>query len=196
MWTLRCYTTQWHKHKQQWREERDAHFLSWKYILSLGQLKMRILRFFVHSVPAAKYYHASKTQTKIWINIWSHSTARLRLQSKSHQVVLSRELRAKPRPRLLQGVPTTQTTKLDFGAKQVSGGELKKLVRRYVVEEILPLNTVDSPLFGAIINKISATINAVFGVIVKNALPINVKPVVIFMLRWRGVLSAAAECNL
>ena len=73
---------------------------------------------------------------------------------------------------------------------------MKKLVRRYVVEEMLPLNTVDLPMFGAIINKISATINAVFGVIVKNALPINVKPVVIFMLRWRGVLSAAAESNL
>ena len=85
-------------------------------ILSLGQLKMRTLRFVVHSVRATN--HASKTQSRIWRNIWSRSTARLRLQSKSHQVVLSRELRAKPRPRLLQGVPTTQTTKLDFGAKQ------------------------------------------------------------------------------
>ena len=35
---------------------------------------------------------------------------------------------------------------MDFGAKQVSGGELKKLVRRYVVEEMLHLNTVDSLL--------------------------------------------------
>ena len=32
---------------------------------------------------------------------------------------------------------------------------------RYVVEEMLHLNTVDSPSFGAIINKIPPTINAV-----------------------------------
>ena len=50
---------------------------------------------------------------------------------------------------------------------------MKKLVGRYVVEEILHLNTVDSPLFGAIINKIPATINAVLSVTVKNALPIK-----------------------
>ena len=56
-------------------------------------------------------------------------------------------------------LPTKQQ-KLDFGAKAVSGGELKKLVGRYVVEEMLPLNTVDSPSFRAIINKIPATINA------------------------------------
>ena len=34
-------------------------------------------------------------------------------------------------------------------------------------------NTVDSPLFGASINKIPTTINAVLGVIVKNAFPIK-----------------------
>ena len=51
-------------------------------ILSLSQLKMRILRFTVHSVLATKYW-----------------------------------------------------------------GELKKLVGRYVVEEMLPLNMVDSPSF-------------------------------------------------
>ena len=50
--------------------------------------------------------------------------------------------------------------KLDFGAKPVSGGELKKLFGQFVVEEILPLNTVDSPSFRAIINKIPTTVNA------------------------------------
>lgn len=50
--------------------------------------------------------------------------------------------------------------KLDFGAKPVSGGELKKLVGQFVVEEMLPLNTVDSPSFHAIINKIPTTVNA------------------------------------
>ena len=63
--------------------------------------------------------------------------------------------------------------KLDFGAKHVSGGELKRLVRRYVVEEMLHLNTVVLPLFGAIINKVPTTINAVLGVTVKNALPVK-----------------------
>ena len=56
--------------------------------------------------------------------------------------------------------PTPKQQKLDFGAKPVSGGELKKLVGQYVVEEMLPLNTVDSPSFRAIINKIPTTQNA------------------------------------
>ena len=43
------------------------------------------------------------------------------------------------------GPPPPKQQKLDFGAKQVSGGELKKLVRLFVGEEMLPLNTVDSP---------------------------------------------------
>lgn len=59
-----------------------------------------------------------------------------------------------------RGDPPPKQHKLDFSAKAVSGGELKKLVGRYVVEEMLPLNTVDSPSFRAIINKIPATINA------------------------------------
>ena len=62
---------------------------------------------------------------------------------------------------------------LDFGAEQVSGGELKKLVMWYDVEEMLPVNTVDSPLFCAILNKIPTTINAVPDVTVRNALPIK-----------------------
>ena len=40
---------------------------------------------------------------------------------------------------------------------------LKELVRRYVVEEMLPLSTVDLPSFGAIINKIPVIINTLLG---------------------------------
>ncbi|KAG1960435.1 hypothetical protein F2P79_006315 [Pimephales promelas] len=58
------------------------------------------------------------------------------------------------------GPPPLKQQKLDFGAKPVSGGELKKLVGQFVVEEMLPLNTVDSPSFRAIINKIPTTVNA------------------------------------
>ena len=57
------------------------------------------------------------------------------------------------------GPPPPKQQKLDFGAKPVSGGELKKLVGQYVVDEMLPLNTVDSPSFRAIINKIPTTVN-------------------------------------
>ena len=94
------------------------------------------------------------------------------------------------------GPPPPKQQKLDFGAKQVSGGELKKLVGWYVVEEMLPLNTVDSSLFGAIINKILTTINAMLGVTVKKEL------VVIFMLRQRGCcwqllnVTNKVTCNL
>ena len=63
---LKCNTTQRHKHKR-WREERDAHFLAGNtvVILSLCQLKMRILRLVVHSEPVTKYHQASKTQRQI-----------------------------------------------------------------------------------------------------------------------------------
>ena len=71
-------------------------------ILSLCQLKMRILRFIVHSVLATKYYQASKNNVKFEETFGV--TAQLSLQSKSHQVVFSRELRAKPQPQLLQAV--------------------------------------------------------------------------------------------
>lgn len=71
--------------------------------------------------------------------------------------MLSREQRARPRPRLLQEVPDPPNNSKDFGAKPVSGEELKKLVGQYVVEVMLPLNTVDSPSFRAIINKIPTT---------------------------------------
>uniref|UniRef100_A0A3Q4MWI7 HAT C-terminal dimerisation domain-containing protein n=1 Tax=Neolamprologus brichardi TaxID=32507 RepID=A0A3Q4MWI7_NEOBR len=50
--------------------------------------------------------------------------------------------------------------KSDFGAKPVSDEELKKLVAQYIVEEMLPINTVDSPSFRAIIKKIPTSVNA------------------------------------
>uniref|UniRef100_A0A3B4G6I6 HAT C-terminal dimerisation domain-containing protein n=1 Tax=Pundamilia nyererei TaxID=303518 RepID=A0A3B4G6I6_9CICH len=49
---------------------------------------------------------------------------------------------------------TLKQQKLDFGAKPVSDEELKKLVAQYIVEEMLTINTVDSPSFRAIIKKI------------------------------------------
>ena len=58
--------------------------------------------------------------------------------------------------------PPPKQQKLDFGPKQVTGEELKKLVGHCVVE-MLHLNTVDLPLFGAVINKIPTIINAVLG---------------------------------
>ena len=60
---LTCYTMQRHKHTQQWREERDARFLAGNTVIhfELCQLKMRTLRFVVHSVLVTKYYQASKT---------------------------------------------------------------------------------------------------------------------------------------
>ena len=70
-------------------------------ILSLCQLKMRILRFVVHSALATKYYRASKAQRRIWRNIWSRSTVQVTEQVER----ASRKLRAKPRPWLLQEVP-------------------------------------------------------------------------------------------
>ena len=97
--------------------------------------------------------------------------------------MLSRGLRSKAKASTSAGGPQPpKQQKLDFGAKQVSGGALRKVVGRYVVEEMLHFNTVDSPSFGAIINKIPTTINAVFAVTVKNALPIKwalAKPIVI-----------------
>ena len=90
--------------------------------------------------------------------------------------------------------PTTQTTKAGLRGKTISGGELKKLVGWYVVEEMLHLNMVDSHSFCAIINKIPTTINAMLGVTVKNALPMG-KTSCHFYVEAVEVLLAAAECN-
>uniref|UniRef100_A0A8C6M409 BED-type domain-containing protein n=1 Tax=Nothobranchius furzeri TaxID=105023 RepID=A0A8C6M409_NOTFU len=58
------------------------------------------------------------------------------------------------------GPTSPKQQKLDFGAKPVSDEELKKLVAQYIVEEMLPINTVDSPSFRAIIKKIPTSVNA------------------------------------
>ena len=149
---------------------------------------MRILRFVVHSVLATKYYQASKTRHQIWRNIWSRSTAQLSLRFKVPPGGVKQRAATARASTSAGGPPKPKQQKLDFGAKQVSGGELKKLVRQYVVEEMLHLNTVDSPSFHNIINKIPTTINAVLGVTVKNALPkwVLAKLVLIFMLRQQG----------
>lgn len=53
------------------------------------------------------------------------------------------------------GGPTPcKQRKLDLSSKPLSGAELTRLVGQYVVEEMLPVNTVDSPSFRAIISKI------------------------------------------
>ncbi|TKS67766.1 hypothetical protein D9C73_000910 [Collichthys lucidus] len=46
--------------------------------------------------------------------------------------------------------PSPKQMRLDFETKPTSGAELNRLVGRYVVEEMLPVNTVDSPSFRAI----------------------------------------------
>uniref|UniRef100_A0A3B4ERU9 BED-type domain-containing protein n=1 Tax=Pundamilia nyererei TaxID=303518 RepID=A0A3B4ERU9_9CICH len=58
-----------------------------------------------------------------------------------------------------EGPTPPKQQKLDFGAKPVSDEELKKLVAQYIVEEMLPINTVDSPSFRAIIKKIPTSVN-------------------------------------
>ena len=145
-----------------------------------SQLKMRILRFVVHSVLVTKYYQASKTQHQIWRNIWGCSTVKFTEQVPPGGV----KQRAASKATASTGPRPPKQQKLDFGAKQVSGGELKKLVWRYAVEEMLHLNKVDSPSFGAIINKSPAIINAMLGVTVKNVLAIQRKlaKLVVFVL--------------
>ena len=96
---LTCNTWQQHKHKQQWREERDARFHSWKYS-----------HYF-------EFVLAKDENIKVHCPLYALTSA--------------------------GGPPPPKQQKLDFGAKHASGGELKKLVGRYVVVEMLPLNTVD-----------------------------------------------------
>ena len=141
---------------------------------------------------ATKYYQASKTQSQIWRNIWSRSTVRFTEQVPPGGVKQSAASKATASTSAA-GPPPPKQQKLNFGAKKVNEEELKKLVGKYVLEEMLYLNTVDSPSFGAIINKIPTTINAVLGVTVKNALLIKwvlAKLVVIFILKRQGF------CNL
>ena len=175
-------------------------FLSWKHshYFSLCQLQMRILRFVVHSALATKYYQASKTQHQISKrNIWSRSTVKFKEQVPAGGVK-QRAVSKATASTSAGGPPPPKQQKLDVGAKQVSRGELKKLVGQYVVDEMLPLNMVDSPSFGAIINKIPATINAVLGITVKKCTSNKVsigKTGCHVCVEAVGVLSAAAECN-
>ena len=61
-----CNTTQQHKHEQQWREERDAHFVAGNTVIILSlSAKDENIKVVVHSVLATKYYQASKTQCQI-----------------------------------------------------------------------------------------------------------------------------------
>ena len=71
-------------------------------ILSLCQLKMRLLRFVVHTVLATMYYQASKTQPQVWRNIWSHSTVKFTEQVPSGGV--KQRVASKSNP-ILQEVP-------------------------------------------------------------------------------------------
>ena len=88
---------------------------------------MRILRFIVHSVLATKYY-------QIWSNIWSHSTVKFTKQVPP-DAVKQKTLSKATVLISAKGPPPPKQQQLDFGAKQVSGGELKKLVGWYVVEQ-------------------------------------------------------------
>uniref|UniRef100_M4AVU6 BED-type domain-containing protein n=1 Tax=Xiphophorus maculatus TaxID=8083 RepID=M4AVU6_XIPMA len=57
------------------------------------------------------------------------------------------------------GPPPLKQQKLNFGAKPVSERELKQLIGQYVVEEMMPLSTVDLPAFRTIIHRIPTTAN-------------------------------------
>uniref|UniRef100_A0A3B3SME0 BED-type domain-containing protein n=1 Tax=Paramormyrops kingsleyae TaxID=1676925 RepID=A0A3B3SME0_9TELE len=56
--------------------------------------------------------------------------------------------------------PATKQLRLDFSSQLVSGENLKKLVAAYIVEEMLPISTVDSPSFRGLIDKIRTRNNA------------------------------------
>ena len=117
---LTCNTTQWRKHIQQWREEQDVRFLSWKYshYFELCQLKMRILRFVVHSVLATKYSQASKTRRQIRRNIWSRSKIKFTEQV-SPDGVKQRAASKAWALTSVEGPRPPKQQKLDFGAKRV-----------------------------------------------------------------------------
>ncbi|CAL9692113.1 unnamed protein product [Knipowitschia caucasica] len=93
------------------------------------------------------------------LSSFKNTTSNLKkhLDSQHGTVKLKENQTAAPKA-MAGGPPPRKQQKLDFSA--VSGGELKKLVGHYIVEEMLPLNTVDSPSFRALINKIPAAINA------------------------------------
>ncbi len=96
------------------------------------------------------------------LSSYKNTTSNLKkhLESQHSTVKLTEQVPPGGAKQRAGGPPPPKQQKLDFGAKPVSGGDLKKLVGQYVVEEMLPLNTVDSPSFRAIINKIPTTVNA------------------------------------
>ena len=188
MQQLRCNTTQRHKHEQQWREERDACFLVGNsHCFEFMSAKDENIMVRCTLCAGDKLWSSSKNMSNLQKHLDSqHSTVKFTHQVPPNKATASTSA---------GGPPPPKQQKLDFSAKQVSGGELKKLVGRYVVEEVLPLNTIDSPSFRAIINKLPSSINAVLGITVENALPIRwvlAKPVVLmyFMLRRRGVVGS------
>ena len=99
------------------------------------------LRFVVHSVLATKYCQASKTQSLLLKNFGSRSTVKFTEQVPTGGVKQRAASKAMASTSA-GGTPPPKQQMPDFGAKQVSGGELKKLVGWYVYE-MLHLNTVD-----------------------------------------------------
>ena len=86
------------------------------------------------------------------------------LQSESHQVVLSREL---------QQSLVLDSCRRSHHPNSNSWGRVEEVGSVVCCRENAARNPVDSPSFGAIINKIPATITAVLGVTVKHALPMT-----------------------
>ena len=102
-------TTQRHKRKQQWREERDARFLAGNTvtILSLCQLKTAILRFVVHCAGGDKVLSSYKNTTS---NLKKHLESQH--CSQTYRASPSRWCEAERRRS-----PTTQTTKAGLQCK-------------------------------------------------------------------------------
>ena len=91
-------------------------------ILSLGQLKMRILRFgFKNTTSNLESQHSTVKFTKQVPPGGGKQRAASEATASASAA----------------GPPPPKQQALDYGAKQVRGGELKKLVGQYVVEEML-----------------------------------------------------------
>ena len=121
---LTCNTTQWHKHQQQWREERCT-FSSWKYSHYFEFVSAKDENMMVCCTLCAKYYQASKTQHQIWRNIWSRSTVKFTEQVPPGGVKQRAASKATASTSA-GGPPPPKQQKLDFSAKQVSGGAALK----------------------------------------------------------------------
>ena len=157
-------------------EERCA-FSRWKYsnyfeLLSAKDENIKVRCTLLFSpLLATKYCQASKTQ------LCCNSKCFFKFEVKFTEQVSPGGVKQRAANKATSstsagGPAPPKQQKLDFSAKQV-GESWIKLVGWYVVEEMLHLNKGESPLFGAIINKIPPTINAVLGIPVNNALPIS-----------------------